>query len=132
MNISFKGFFIKNLLISAVIAVIGGILFSTIFSKYYHPIFPILLVFALITNLLVYYIISGKSYSAYKSSQIIILIFAIKFFSYVAITIIFLLIEKDFQSRILYIIVLFCIYIAFTIIEVDSCAKFLKTGRSNS
>jgi hypothetical protein len=132
MKISFKGFFIKNLLIFTIMAIIGGILFSTVFSKHYHPIFPILLVFALINNLLVYYIISEKNQSAIKSSQIIMLIFAIKFFSYVAITIIFFLVEKDFQVRIFYIIALFCIYIAFTIVEVDSCSKFLKSGKSNS
>jgi hypothetical protein len=128
----YKKFFVNNLVVSAVLAAIGWAMFSSVLSGYYQPMFPLLIVFALLINLIMFYIVTHKNQSPSRASQIIIKGFAIKFFSYLGITLLFFLIENNFRLRITYIFTLFCIYVVYTILEVISLTKFFKARDINS
>jgi hypothetical protein len=131
MNSSYKKFFINNLIVSGVLAVLGWALFSSALSAYYQPMFPLLIVFALSINLIIFYIVTHNQTPS-KAAQIVAKGFAIKFFSYIGITIIFFLIENNLRLRIVYIFVLFGIYIIYTVLEVISLTKFFKARDINT
>jgi len=126
MNLFFKQFLLKNLLISIILAILGWIIFSTFLSGLYHPIFLFLLFFSLIINLLIFYVVTRKKNSVSRSPMIIFKSFGIKFFSYVGITLVFFLIEPNMRFRITFILVMFCLYMAFTFLEITSLTKFFK------
>jgi hypothetical protein len=132
MNNSFKKFLILNLFTSFVLAALGWILFATVLSGFYLPVFHFLLLFALLINLLTFYILTRQKYSPARSPQIIFKSFGIKFFSYMFVTLVFFLVEKNTRIRINYILVLFCLYLPFTIIEITSLTKFFKAENINS
>jgi hypothetical protein len=131
MNYSFRRFLINNLVLTLILTIFGTILFSTIFSVYYQQIFPFLILLGLSVNLLVFYIALNKSKSINQSHFILISSFAIKFVSYLIITVIYFLFEKEIQDRIIYIIVLFFIFITYTSLEIKALSKIFKTTNSN-
>jgi hypothetical protein len=126
MNNSFKKFLILNLFTSLVLAALGWILFSTVLSGFYLPVFHFLLLFALLINLLTFYILTRQKYSPARSPQIISKSFGIKFFSYLLVSLAFFLLEKNNRTIISFILVLFCLYLPFTILEIASLTKFFK------
>lgn len=126
MNISFKKFLLNNLIVSVILAAIGLGLFSTILSGLYHPFFLWLLLFALVINLLIFYIVTRKKPTAARSPMIIFKSFGIKFISYIGVSLLFFLIEHNFRIRIMYILVLFCLYLTYTFLEITSLTKFFK------
>jgi hypothetical protein len=132
MNISFKKFLISNLIVSVILTTFGWLLFTTVLSGLYRPMFLWLLLFALSINLLIFYIVTRKKYTVGKSPIIIFKSFGIKFFSYVGITLVFFLIEHDFRIRLTYILVLFCLYLTYTFLEITSLTKFFKAEDINS
>jgi hypothetical protein len=131
MNKSFRSFLINNLVLTLILTIFGTLLFSTIFSVYYQQIFPLLILLGISVNLIVFYIALNKSKSINQSHFILISSFAIKFVSYLIITVIYFLFEKEIQDRIIYIIVLFFIFITYTSLEIKALSKIFKTAGSN-
>jgi hypothetical protein len=132
MNDHYKKFLVNNLLVSAVLVVLGWALFSGILSVYYQSMYPLLIVFALLNNLTLFFFVTRKNQSQSKTIRIVVAGFAIKFFSYIVITLLFFLIEKNFNLRVGYIAALFFVYMIYTIVEVISLTKFFKTGNISS
>jgi hypothetical protein len=126
MSSSFKKFLIKNLFVSILLVVIGWVLFSTFLSDYYQNIFGLLVVFAMFINLSVFYIVTKKSYTASKTPQIIIISFAIKFFTYLGISLFFFMVDTNLKHRLAFILVLFCVYLIYTFLEITSLTRYFK------
>lgn len=124
---NFKGFAIKNIILTLFLAALGGLLFSTVFKKYYNHIFPILLILALIINLGIYRLAVNKK-KVNQSLLFLVLSFAIKFFSYLIITVLFLLMQKDLPTRLAYIIVLLIVFVTYTTLEIKMLSKIFKTN----
>ncbi len=131
MGKHFYSFLRKNLILSCILALIGGIIFCTSLKTFYFPFIPLLLVFALIINLILYYAVTRKEVADTQLMNLVVKSFAIKFFSYIALVIIFLIIEKTRVIRITFVAVLFVLYISFTWLEIQSLLKFLKSGKNN-
>jgi hypothetical protein len=132
MNNSFRRFLINNLLLTLILVIFGTLLFSTIFPIYYQQIFPFLILLGLTVNLLVFYIALNKSKSVNQSYFIVVSAFSIKFISYLIVTVIYFLFKKDIQVRIVYIVVLFFIFFAYTSLEINALSKIFKTTDGNS
>lgn len=129
MSIYFRKFLIKNTIATFAIFLLGAILFSTLFPEYYHPFFIILVLIASFVNLAAFYIATNTKGEKDKSLQIVIKSFAIKFFSYLIMALIFLLLVKISELKITFVIILFSLYMIFTALELTSLLKFFKTER---
>jgi hypothetical protein len=129
MKAYFSKFLYKNLIVAMILAIIGTILFCTVLHAFFHPVFPILLLLAFIINVILFYIVTRKEVSDNQLLNLVIKSFLIKFFSYLSIVLIFLILEKTRTIRITFVVVLFILYFGFTWIEIQSLLKFLKTGK---
>jgi hypothetical protein len=123
---NYQRFIVKNILLTVVLAISGAIVFGTILKTYYHNIFPVLLILALAINIIIYRIAITKV-KVNQTFIVLVLSFTIKFFSYLLITILFFLYEKEISYRIAYIFVLLIIFIGFTSIEIKMLSKFFKS-----
>jgi hypothetical protein len=130
MRTHFIRFLRNNLLLSFGLSLIGLILFLTVLPAFYHPFIPLLLLFALSINLILYFVVIRKEVNDTMLLSMVVKSFAIKFFSYIALVIIFLILEKTRVIRITFVIVLFVFYFSFTWLEIQSLLKFLKSGKN--
>ncbi len=128
MRHHFLSFIRKNLFLTIILTIIGCLLFYTILRVYFHPFFPFILLFALSINLILFYTVTRKAVSDKRLVGMVVSSFLIKFFSYLAIVIIFLIFVKSRPIRLTFVSVLFILYISFTWLEVHSLLKFLKSG----
>ncbi len=132
MNRSIRKFVLNNLLLGCFFALIGLVIFSTFLSTYYNHFFILIVPFAVLINILEFYSAVKQAVIPNRALLSMATSFIIKFFSYLGLTIIFFLYKKDIQDRLVFILIMFSLYIAFTIIEVTSLSKYLKTKDNNS
>lgn len=130
MKAYFSKYIRHNLMLTIAFAMVGGILFYTVLHSFFHPIFPLLLLLAAVINIFLFYSVTRKKFLNKQLLTLVIKSFLIKFFSYLAIVFIFLLIEKTRTIRITFVAVLFVLYFAFTWLEIQSLLKFLKSGEN--
>lgn len=117
-----KQFIIKTTLISAILAVIGGIVFSWFIPQYYLPVFPFLLLFFAITTVLIHAYqlqLAKKDMSKFTRSNMLITFF--KLFLYSVVAVVYIVI--DTANAKIFVICLMLLYIVFTIFEVTSILK---------
>lgn len=126
----FKNFVVKNLILTFIFAVSGTILFLTILKSYYHPIYPVVLLIALLINLVLFRLTLTKN-KANQTFLVLILSFAIKFFSYLILTIVYFMYQEEMLFRIAYIFVLFIVFIGFTSLELKMSSKFFKSNSNH-
>jgi uncharacterized membrane protein len=81
-------------------------------------------------NLLVFNISSGKA-AQHNFNLQLALLFAIKFFAYIVLSVIFYLKESSTTQRLIFISLIFVLYLANTIVLLGDLTKFYKSG-SNS
>lgn len=127
MNIVFRKYLVNNLIIALILAILGNIFFVSFLKTYYHPIFPVLLIYTLIVNLLAFLVVTQKKTVNTQLLSIVGKLFAVKFFSYLLVAILFLVLVEQRTYRISFVLVLFCLYFAFTIIELTALTKFFKS-----
>jgi hypothetical protein len=128
MNSELRKFLATNFYAALIIAAIGAILFSTLLSEYYQPLMPLLLLTSLLINLLTYRVIIGKKNQKLNIMLAVAKSFALKFFSYIAIIVI-LLVIKSLRPQILSLIVaVFFLYLVFTFIEVKAFSAYVKNS----
>jgi hypothetical protein len=130
MDENYRNVVIKHLILALVLTVFGLVLFGTIFRNYYQNIFPILLFIALIVNLLIFKLAFKKN-KVNQSFFLLVSSFALKFFTYLLITILYFVRESEMLYRVTYIFVLFIIFISFSSLEVKMLTKFFKTNSGN-
>jgi hypothetical protein len=130
MNNSFRRFLVNNLLLTIILVFFGAILFSTILSVYFQPVFILLVALGFSVNLIVFSLALSKSKSVNQSYFIVLSSFAIKFIAYLVFTIIYFLIHKEIHERVVYIIVLFFIFITYTSLEINALTKIFKTNNN--
>jgi hypothetical protein len=81
-------------------------------------------------NLTLFYVVTRKKVTDTLLLSMVVKSFAIKFFSYIALVIIFLILEKTKVIRITFVAVLFILYFSFTWLEILNVLKFLKSGKN--
>ena len=129
MNTHFKKFLIKNLIATLAIILFGALLFSKFLFKYFHLFYLLTVLVTFFVNLIVYYIVTKKSVGSDKSLIVVVKSFAIKFFSYLTIALVFLLIVKTQELRVAFVILLFLLYLIYTYLEIASLIRFFKTQK---
>lgn len=117
-----KQFIIKITLISAILAAIGGIVFSRFIPQYYLPVFPFLLLFFAITTVLIHAYqlqLAKKNMAKFTRSNMLITFF--KLFLYSVVAVVYIVI--DTANAKVFVICLMLLYLVFTIFEVTSILK---------
>ena len=127
MTAHFRRFLGITLLCSVILAVAGGILFSYFLTPYYHPYLAITFGLTTIIHLVLFYSSTRKKITDRQLVNWVIRSFAIKFFCYLTIAIIFFLVEKTKSQRIAFVISLFILYLTYSWLEIASLLKFLKS-----
>jgi hypothetical protein len=127
MTEKYRKVILNNLFLTFILAICGTILFSTILSNYYHHIFLLLLVVSLSLNLIIFRLAVIKN-KVNQSFFLLVISFALKFFSYILITVIYFIYQPVLLYRVAYIFVLFIVFISFTSLEVKMLSKFFKTN----
>lgn len=132
MNNHLRKFLLKNILTLLVLSIIGSILFSTVFSPYYHFIYPYVLLFSCGINVLIYFLLTRKDFPANKTTSLIGQSFAIKFVYYLTIASVFLFFVENQSLKIAFVLILFILYFVFTLLEVSALIRFFKSKKNNS
>ncbi len=129
MSIHFKRFLLTNTIATLAIFLTGLLLFTTCLSEYFHFFYPVLVLVVFAVNLVVFYIVTKKKEGSDKSMYILVKSFAVKFFSYSILALVFLVFVKAPELKIAYVILLFSLYIIFTFLEITSLLRFFKTEK---
>ena len=127
MSTHFRRFFIINTIVTITVLILGAVLFATHFSQYFHFSYIILLILAYAVNLTVFFVVTHKTGGTEKSMQVVVKSFGIKFFSYLILALVFLLLSKTPEIKITFAIILFSLYLIYTVLEISSLIRFFKT-----
>ncbi len=131
MSIEIRKFVLGCLLIAAIVALIGAILFTTFLNAYYLPVFPYLLVFVVTISILVHYIlIRAAIKNPQKFYTNYLITFGIKFFGYLLLIVIYFFVIK--QNLIAFSMAVIFLYVIFSFYEVRSLLAFLKRSKNLS
>ncbi|MBN1949670.1 MAG: hypothetical protein JW801_00600 [Bacteroidales bacterium] len=117
MKPTLRKFLLQTVILGILLILAGFILFSTLLSGYFHPLIPVILIVAVLINIFTFRLMIQ---STSKILQTIIKSFSLKFLSYIALTIVIVLVEKGKTERIILIATEFFLYIIFTFHEVNS------------
>lgn len=120
-----KGFVVKLVVLTAGIAIIGGLIFSLFAAEYYLPVLPFLLLFFFITTLLIHLYqlkLAKQSVAKFARSNMLITFFKLIVYSVVAV--IYIAIDK--QNAVPFVICLMLLYLIFTFFEVAEITKISK------
>lgn len=127
-----RKFLFNNFIAFIIFGLVGTILFSTVLSAYFHFIYPVILVLSCGINLLVYYLFTKKEIPANRTTILISQSFAIKFVYYLSAASFFVFLVESQALKITFVLVLFVLYLVFTILEVTALLRFFKTKTNNS
>lgn len=131
MNIHFKKFILTNLLVTLILTIVGGILFYAFIPGYFHSLMPFLLLAAFLINLLTFRLIMGRKGKPLNIMSAVVKSFGIKFFSYIGMVVVLILIPGLRSFLIPLIIYVFALYIIFTVIEVKAFSAYVKKAYSS-
>jgi hypothetical protein len=115
----------QTIITSILICVAGFVLFLTVLKDLYHPLMPVILISAIGINFISFFLLQGSGTQNNVMASVA-KSFILKFFSYILLAIILLLIEKDKDQRIFLVLSEFLLYIVFTWLEVQA---FLRNER---
>ena len=127
MTKHFKNFFLYNLIVLFFLGILGLVIFTSSLKVYYHISYPFILLLSFGVNLLIYHLFTRKPVAANRSLQLLGQSFAIKFFYYLGIAVVFLYTLTYKEEKISFVIFLFITYFAFTFIEVKALTLFIKS-----
>lgn len=128
-----RKFFLQNLLVLIILGLLEFVLFKfSSIQQFYHILYPLVLILSFVVNVIVYHLFTRKPVPANRSMLLIVQSFAIKFFYYLAIAIIFIYTLTQKEEKISFVVILFIIYFAFTLVEVNAVTSFVKSESNNS
>lgn len=132
MNNHLRKFLLNNSIALLLLALAGALLFSTLFISYYHFSYPLVLILSFGVNVLIYFLFTRKDFPANKTTILITQSFAIKFFYYLLVAALFLILVENQPLRIAFICILFVLYLVFTFLEISALLRFFKSKVNNS
>ena len=126
-----KSFVLKLFGVTAVIAVLGWIVFSFFLAEYYLPVFPFLLLFFFISAILIHVYqlkLSKKDIGKFARSNMLVTFFKLILYSVVAVV----YMAVDSENAIPFVICLFILYLIYNFIEVSEITKISTRNRQNN
>ena len=125
-----KSFISRSLILTGLVVITGVLIFSIFLKEYYLSIFPLLLAFFCILNILVHSLfVYSSERKSLKFETAYILAFFIKFFGYILFTLLYL--RNHRENFKIFIAVLFILYVIFTSFEIKSIVSYLKRTSNN-
>lgn len=125
MNADLKRFIAKTVVLSAVIALIGWLVFSLFIPQYYLPIFPYALVFFLIIAIAVHAYqlrLARTNMAKFTRSNMLVTFFKLVVYSVFAVV----YIANDSENALAFVIALFFLYLVFSFVEVSEITRIAK------
>ena len=114
-----KSFIVKSTVLTVIVFILGAILYSTAFIQFYRSILPVIpAFFYIVTNLVHAYLlkVAGKSSSRFTSQYMAVSF--IKMFFYLAVAIIYVVINKeDAKIFLVNFLLLYVVYTTFEVVE---------------
>lgn len=133
MTKHFRKFFLQNLKVLILLGLAEFVIFKfSSLQQFYHILYPLVLILSFVVNLILYHLFTRKPVPANRSMLLLGQSFAIKFFYYLSLAVIFIYTISQKEQRICFVISLFIIYFAFTFIEVKAITAFIKSESNNS
>lgn len=120
-----KRFVIQSTILTVIVFLLGGIVYSTILRSFYLPILPVMVIFFyVVTNLVHVYLlrIAGKS-SLRFSSQYMAVSF-IKMFFLLAVAVLFVILDR--ANAKVFVANFLLLYVAYTSFEVYEFSKVVR------
>ena len=130
MNYELRKFIINSIILTVIIALTGLLIFTTFLARYYLPVFPILLLFFLLINVIIHSLLvfsSGKKKIKFETAYT--LSFFIKFLGCIIFMIIYIKTHKE--NSVIFVAGLFFLYVIYTSFEIISIISFLKRSSDN-
>ena len=120
-----KRFFIQSTILTAVVFVVGAILYSTALKPYYHILLPLtLLFFYCTTNLIHAYLLKVAVNSGSRFTSKYMAVNFIKMFSYLIIAVIVAFSVREYAK--IFLVNFLVGYIIFTAFETMQFARFVR------
>ena len=120
-----KQFIFKLLGITAVIALIGWLVFSLFFAEYYLPVLPFLLLFFFVVTILIHLYqlrLVKKDIGKFARSNMLITFFKLILYSVVAVV----YIAIDSENALIFVICLMLLYLIYTFFEVTEITRISR------
>ena len=130
MNYEIRKFIINSIILTGIIALAGLLAFTTFLERFYLPVFPILLLFIFIINIIIHSLLvfsSGKE--KFKFETAFTVSFFIKFVGYIIFMMIYIRSHKE--DAMVFVVCLFFLYIIYTTFEIKSIISFIKRSSNN-
>lgn len=127
---SLKKFIFRILIFTAILSVIAFLLFSTVISKFYLPVFPFLVGFFVLTTIGIHAILvkAGGERPA-RFSTFYMGSITTKLFLYVIFLVIYVLVDK--QNAPVFLITFFVLYLCYTVFETYSLLNDFKPQKDS-
>jgi hypothetical protein len=120
-----KSFFAKSSFLTLLVFILGAILYSTLLKPYYLDILPVIVIlFYLVTNLVHAYLLKISVNSGSRFTSYYLATSFSKMFFYLAVTIIYVFINKE-EAKI-FLINFLLLYVLYTSIEVVEISKVVR------
>ena len=123
-----KGFIAKLIGLTAVIALVGWLVFFFLLSDFYLPVLPYLLLFFFIVTVLIHWYqlkLAKKSIASFARNNMLITFFKLILYSIVAI----IYIALDSTNAIPFVICLMLLYLIYTFFEVAEITRISKPNQ---
>ncbi len=125
-----KSFVIRSLIITGLVAITGIVVFGYILNDYYLSVFPVLLGFFCVLNMLVHcMLVITSQKKSLKFETVYVISFFVKFFGYILFTLLYL--RNHRENFKVFVAVLFILYIIYTTFEIKSIISYLKRSSNN-
>lgn len=116
----------KNILLTAIFAVLGWGIFSFLLNEFYFNIFPFLLLFYCLLSILIQYMLYKiAKMDIGKFSARFMAITMLKLFVLLILALVYILLNKE--NAIQFIVVFFIFYVGYTVLEIQDIMKI--TGK---
>jgi hypothetical protein len=130
MNHELRKFIINSIILTGIIALAGLLAFETFLARYYLPVFPFLLLFILVINILIHSLLvvsSGRGKIKFETAYLVS--FFIKFLGYIIFMMLYTKTHRE--NAVIFVAGLFFLYLVYTFFEIKSILSFLKRSTGN-
>ena len=120
-----KSFIIKSIYLTIIIFILGTLVYITLFKQFYLAILPAIPVFfCIVTNIVHTYLVKMAGKSGIKFTSQYMATSFIKMFFYLAVAVVYVIINKTFAK--IFLVNYLLIYVVYTTFEVIEISKVVR------
>jgi uncharacterized membrane protein YeaQ/YmgE (transglycosylase-associated protein family) len=120
-----KSFFVKSTFLTIIVFILGAIVYSTVLKQFFLTILPATLAFFyIVTNLVHAFLVKMASKSSSKFTSQYMATSFIKMFFYLAVAIVYVIINKaDAKIFLVNFLLLYVVYTTFEVVEISKVVR---------